>query len=226
MQLEDPGKPARPPLKSTGMSTARETEDSEGVVKYHLEFRPAPAMPWSLIENLEGWRRLLFRLGLVGRDPYRYDGLAYGNVSRRDPGGGFLISGTQTGALEQLTAEHYCRVTAADAAANRLAAEGPIPPSSEALTHAAVYAARSEAECVLHVHCPELWEAAEALAIRATGRDIPYGTPAMAAAVEALLAYPDTRVIAMGGHRDGLIAFGATPEDAALPLLRLLARSL
>jgi hypothetical protein len=47
----------------------------------------------------------------------------------------------------------------------------------------------------------------------------------MAAAVRALLAEPATRVIAMGGHRDGLIALGATVQEAALLLIQRLAEA-
>ncbi|WP_458494007.1 class II aldolase/adducin family protein [Methylomagnum sp.] len=199
-------------------------EDTEGVTKYRLDFQPAPALDWASLAELDAWRGLLFRLGLTGHDPSRYGGLAYGNVSQRLAGRGFLVSGTQTGGIEGLTAHHYCLVTGFDIPANRLVAEGPIRPSSEALTHAAVYRAAA-ANCVLHVHSPELWNHAQALAIPTTDPDIAYGTPAMATAVENLLREPGIQVIAMGGHRDGLIAVGETCAQAALPLIRLLAEA-
>jgi hypothetical protein len=201
-------------------------EETEGVVKYRLDFTPAPAPDWSLIADLDAWRSVLFQLGLTGHDPDRYGGLAYGNVSRRLAGRRFLVSGTQTGGLPRLSAAHYCWVTDFDAEANVLVAEGPIRPSSEALTHAAVYQTLESVNAVLHVHSPELWRQAGPLAIPVTDPRIAYGTPEMAAAVQALLADPAIRLIAMGGHRDGLIAVGETVEAAALPLIRALAAAL
>ncbi len=201
-------------------------EDTEGVVKYHIDFTPSPAPDWALLAELDGWRTLLFRLGLTGLDPGRYGGLAYGNVSRRVAGGRFLVSGTQTGGIERLGAEHYCWVTDFDVERNALVAEGPIRPSSEALTHAAVYRAAAEIEYVLHVHSPELWRLAGRLGLPITDPRVAYGTPAMALEVEALLRKPGVRVIAMGGHEDGLIAVGETVEAAAGPLIRKLAEAL
>jgi ribulose-5-phosphate 4-epimerase/fuculose-1-phosphate aldolase len=200
-------------------------EELEGVVKYCLEFTPAPAPDWALLAGLDAWRTLLFWLGLTGHDPQRYGGLAYGNVSVRQEGRRFLVSGTQTGAIPQLTAEHYCRVLDFDTARNRIVAEGVIHPSSEALTHAAVYRASAAIRCVLHVHTPELWRQAARLGLPVTHPAIAYGTPAMALEVEALLRDAGVRVIAMGGHLDGIIAVGASVEDAALPLLSALAEA-
>ncbi|SMF97309.1 Ribulose-5-phosphate 4-epimerase/Fuculose-1-phosphate aldolase [Methylomagnum ishizawai] len=198
---------------------------TEGVVKYHIDFTPAPAPDWALLAELDAWRGLLFKLGLTGLDPARYGGLAYGNVSLRTEGCRFLVSGTQTGGIERLTAEHYCWVTDFDVERNALTAEGPIRPSSEALTHAAVYRAAPGIGCVLHVHAPELWRRAAGLGLPVTDPAIAYGTPAMALAVEALLRQPETRVIAMGGHEDGLIAVGKTVDTAAMPLIRKLAEA-
>jgi hypothetical protein len=161
----------------------------------------------------------LFRLGLVGRDSARYGGLAYGNVSCRAPNGGFFISGSQTGGKACLDARHYCRVSACDVTANWLRAEGPIRPSSEALSHAAAYRARMDAGCVLHVHAPELWAAAAALGVPVTDPAIAYGTPAMADAIANLLTLGGPDVIAMGGHEDGLLAVGETVEAAAAALM-------
>jgi hypothetical protein len=201
-------------------------EENEGVVKYRLDFTAGPAPDGDLIAGLNAWRTLLFRLGLTGHDPARYGGLAYGNVSRRLDGRQFLVSGTQTGGLPRLSAAHYCRVTDFACNANFLAAEGPIRPSSEALSHAAVYAAAPALHFALHVHSPEIWRRAGALSIPMTDPAIAYGTPEMAAVVGDLLVDPATRVIAMGGHRDGLIAVGETAEAAALPLISLLAEAM
>jgi hypothetical protein len=201
-------------------------QDREGVVKYRLDYTAAPPVnPGSIIE-LNAWRAVLFRLGLTGQDPRRYDGLAYGNVSIRLGSTAFLISGTQTGGMPQLSAEHYSLVTGFDLEQNFIVAEGPIAPSSEALTHAAVYRSGPEIGCVLHVHSSELWEKAEALGIPVTDRQVAYGTPEMALEVGYLVRASESPVIAMGGHEDGIIAFGGAVEEAAFNLIRCLAKAL
>lgn len=201
-------------------------QDQEGVVKYRLDYTTTPpVIPASIIE-LNAWRAVLFRLGLTGQDPRRYDGLAYGNVSIRLGSTAFLISGTQTGGLPRLSAEHYSLVTGFDLEQNLIAAKGPIAPSSEALTHAAVYRCGPGIECVLHVHSPEIWGKAEAIGIPATDRQVAYGTPEMALEVGYLVRASDSPVIAMGGHEDGIIAFGGTVEEAAFNLIRCLAKAL
>lgn len=208
----------------------------EGVIKFDLRFSPAPPLPMAELAELNAWRCILFQLGLVGQDPGRYEGLGYGNVSWRRPPfdappteRAFVISGTQTGGLAELGAEHYALVTACDPAANRVDATGPLRPSSEALTHGALYALDAGLRCVLHVHSPLLWHQAGALGLPRTDPGAAYGTPAMAAEVARLYAEPAVRaggILAMGGHEDGLVAFGADCEAAGMVLLRWLARAL
>lgn len=203
--------------------------EAEGVIKYALDFVPgdAPALSHAL-GQLDAWRSILHRLGLVGQTPGRYDGYGFGNVSVRDRSG-FLISGTQTGKPEQLGAAGYAHVTACDPQTNAVAATGAVKPSSESLTHGAVYALDTHIACVLHVHSLDIWQARAALGLPCTAADVPYGTPAMAAAVAALYANTGLRcgrVFAMDGHEDGVVAFGEDPAHAGQALLNALAESL
>jgi hypothetical protein len=202
----------------------------EGVTKYQLQFTPGPAVPDALLRELDAWRSVLYRCGLIGRDPLRYGGLAYGNVSMRLPdGGGFAISGTQTGGLAQLTPRRYAIVTACDARANRVVARGPIAPSSECLAHGALYDADAATRFVYHVHSPEVWRATARLGLPATPAGADYGTPAMADAVAHLMRDRVVRehgVLVMLGHEDGVIAFGADAATAGCTLLRTLAAAI
>lgn len=206
---------------------------TEGVTKFALEFMSAPPAAREWLTTLNAWRTVLYRLGLTGRDPSRYGGLAYGNVSRRIPdstGDGpapqFLISGTQTGGLPLLDERHYSRVVGYDLRRNRVVARGPLPPSSEALTHAAVYAADPHVVCVIHVHAPEIWAQRSALGLPTVPESTAYGTPAMACAIAAFVAGESFPVIAMAGHRDGIVSYGNTIAEAAERLIATLARSL
>lgn len=202
--------------------------EQEGVIRFDLRYRPGPGPSRDAIAALDGWRSILHRLQLIGRDPARYGGLGYGNVSRR-LGTGFIVSGTQTGDRESLAVDGYCQVTRCDPARNRVDATGPVRPSSEALSHGAVYLARPRAGCVLHGHSPEIWQRAAVLGLAVTDPDVGYGTPAMAAEVARLLdaaCMVEAGVFAMGGHEDGIIAFGPDEDAAAGRLVAVLARAL
>jgi hypothetical protein len=208
---------------------------SEGVIKFELEFRAAAPLPAAALREINAWRKVLYLLRLTGRDPARYGGLGYGNISQRlDPGAGstgisFVISGTQTGGLADLGPEHYTTVLESWPAANRLVAAGPIRPSSESLTHGALYTLDRTLNFIMHVHSPEIWRHAAALGLPLTDPAAAYGTPAMAAETRRLFADPAVRagaIFAMGGHEDGLVAFGRTAEEAGGALVRTLARAL
>ncbi len=195
--------------------------EQEGVIQYQLEFTPGDAPDYAHFPLLNYWRCYLFRLGLIGQDPARYGGLGYGNISARLRADSpeFIVSGTQTGHLPLLCRSHYVRVTKFDVTRNFLQACGPVRPSSEALTHASLYAARADIQCVMHVHSPLIWRQAEALGIPCVAPAIGYGTPAMAEAVRDLAqASSGSGVIAMLGHEDGVIVYGED-EDAAGALI-------
>lgn len=203
--------------------------EREGVVRYELEFEAGAAPAVEDIAALDAWRHVLFRLGLIGgNDPERYHGLGFGNVSRRLPGAGlqFVISGTQTGHLEHAGPANYCTVSHCDPGTNRVVASGPVRPSSEALTHGAVYAAEASAGCVLHAHNPLIWQQAAALGLPQTPPEIPYGTPEMATTVAALCQQHPGEVFAMAGHEDGIIAYGRDEAEAGQRLVAVLARAL
>jgi ribulose-5-phosphate 4-epimerase/fuculose-1-phosphate aldolase len=206
----------------------------EGVIRFELDFRPGPAIPWDLLRDLNAWRTVLHRLGLTARDPLRYGGLAFGNVSLRSldmpqtEGSGplFLVSGSQTGGLPVLDARHYCWVTGYDHLRHRIAATGPIQPSSETMTHAAAYAAEPDLACVIHVHSPEIWLNAKALGLPVIGPEIGYGTAEMAAALSELVRQHKGKLIAMAGHRDGIVSYGRTVAEAGERLIAALVQAL
>lgn len=201
----------------------------EGVIKFELVYTSGPALPAETLAELNGWRDALYARRLIGQDPARYGGYGYGNLSCRlapfdapPSARRFAISGTQTGHLAALGPEHYALVLACEPEHNRIVATGPIRPSSESLTHGAVYAIDAALRCVLHVHSPELWQQAAQLHLPITDPAVPYGSPEMAAEVRRLFAetaVAERRVFVMGGHEDGIIAFGPTIAAAGDALL-------
>jgi len=212
----------------------------EGVIRFEAvhERRPLDErLHGEAARALAAWREILARLGLLGQDPARYGGLGYGNVSARiGPFGAvprgrrrFLVTGTQTGGRRQLSLEDFCVVEDYDLARNRVRCAGPVAPSSESLTHGALYDVAPGARVVLHAHAPEIWRRARALGLPATRPEAPNGTPAMALEVQRLcretpLVAPG--VLVMGGHEDGVLAFGVSAAEAGLTLVRQLARAL
>lgn len=208
----------------------------EGVTRFHAAHTDGPLSPTRYGETLAAlaaWRTVLAGLELVGQDPARYDGAGYGNVSARVgpfPGARgarpFLVSGTQTGGRPCAGFDDFCLVRRYDIAANRVESAGPIRPSSESMTHGAIYDLGGYIRFVLHAHCPLIWQRARPLRLPATNANVPYGTPEMAREVERLArgtALLERRVLAMGGHEDGIIAFGRTADEAGHALLSALA---
>lgn len=188
-----------------------------------------------LVCQLIAWREILMRTGLVGRDPQLYGGYAYGNVSGRVgpfPGArrerAFLVSGSGTSAKARVTLADFCLVTRCESEQNRVTSRGPCMPSSESITHGAIYDLGSHIRFVFHVHSPAIWRRAQALRLPVTAPSAPYGSPEMAREVERLYrgsALAETGILAMGGHEDGVVVFGRTAEEAGQVVLRHLARA-
>ncbi len=203
----------------------------EGVSSFILDFTRSTCLDGAAIGELEAWRQILQRLALIGRDAGRYDGLGFGNISSRyrmDGVDGFIITGTQTGGRPVLSVADYALVTDWDLDNHRIVARGLCKPSSEALTHGQVYRQAEDVSCVVHGHCPEIWQQAGELRLPTTAPEATYGTPAMAREVERLLpcCRDHGRVLVMGGHQDGVLSFGSSCTAAVKPLIIVLARAL
>jgi hypothetical protein len=212
----------------------------EGVIRFEVEHETGALEERRYAETarvLIAWREVLGRLGLIGRDAARYDGLGYGNASARcgpmgDVGRGrrsFLVTGSQTGGRRDMTLADFCLVERYDVAGHRVASRGRVPPSSESLTHAALYDIAPAARVVLHGHAPEIWKHGRELGVVSTAPGILNGTPEMAREVQRLFresAFSSTGVLVMSGHEDGVLSFGRTAEEAGGVLVETLARAL
>ena len=210
----------------------------EGVIKFAVEHQSCSLERRTYGDiacRLTAWREILALTGLVGRDPRRYEGAAYGNVSVRigRPSAGlgrraFLITGTQTSGKRQITINDLALVERYDFDRNRVASRGRARPSSESMTHGAAYDLGPHVRCVLHAHSPVLWQRARELRIPITDPSVPYGTPEMAREVQRLYRhglFAERRILSMGGHDDGILVFGTSLEEAGQVLLSWLARA-
>ena len=196
--------------------------EREGVTKFKLDHEDAPGVSRPIIMTLNHWRGILAEMGLIGADPMRYGGLGFGNLSARLQGHEFLITGSQTGLQRELTASHYSHVITSWPELNTIRSRGPMKPSSEALTHASMYAANWEIRYVFHCHSPDIWANAETLGIPMTPAHLSYGTPEMAAEAAKLVSNwrPGfSGLFAMGGHEDGVVAYARGAEQAGAALV-------
>ncbi|MGR9014764.1 MAG: class II aldolase/adducin family protein [Gammaproteobacteria bacterium] len=202
-------------------------KDQEGVTKYQLKHTQQPISPPFSFAEINAWRTIAVRLDLIGQTPERYDNIGFGNISHRINAHSdqFIISGTQTGHIEQLGPEHYCLIVKAEPQQNRLQSCGLCKPSSESLTHASVYAQDPSIQAIIHAHSPEIWKQTVNLGLPHTSADIPYGTVEMAMAVEQLFQsgkLTQTSLFTMLGHEDGVVAFGRNIQEAAWKLINCL----
>jgi len=201
-------------------------QETEGVIKYRLHHEFTEAHPDWNIASMNTWRTLLYQLQLIGQQADRYMGYGYGNISQRFNNQQFIISGTQTGSIAELSVDNYCLVVAADLANNTLYSSGPCNPSSEALSHASVYSQNNNIHCVIHTHSPDIWRATSALKLAHTAHDVAYGTPDMAHAISHLFNSGQLKsrtLFTMLGHEDGVISFGQNFPQAACAMINTLA---
>lgn len=188
----------------------------EGYIKYVSHWTPGPATHILAARELDSWRKPLYEAGLIGQ--YEDLGIGYGNISvRRGSSDLFLISGTQTGHLPATDEQHYSLVTDCDIRGNIVRCSGPVQASSEAMTHAVIYALGDAIGAVVHVHSAELWQRSLGK-LPTTDPDVAYGTPAMARELDRLYragGFKEAGVAVLAGHDEGLISFGTTLEEAA-----------
>jgi len=183
-------------------------------VKFTYERASADIALFEAIAELNACRRKLLEQRLIGLDA---NGIGFGNLSVRDgASGNFYISGSATGGLPGLTPADCVRVVAFDFARNWLCYEGAAIPSSESLTHAAIYESDASTSAVIHCHDSVLWRTLLDR-VPTTSKAIAYGTPEMAYEILPLFTESDVRtrqIFVMAGHEGGIVTFGKNLEDA------------
>jgi L-ribulose-5-phosphate 4-epimerase len=189
-------------------------------VKFTYQRARADTAPFDALAELNACRRKLLKQRLMGVDS---NGVGFGNLSVRDGSTtNFYITGSATGGLPELTLTDCARVVAYDFARNWLRYEGAAIPSSESLTHAAIYESDPTIFAVIHCHDSDLWATLLDRA-PATSQSVAYGTPEMAYEIMRLFKMSDVRsrkILAMAGHEGGIVTFGKNLEDAFDVLMR------
>jgi ribulose-5-phosphate 4-epimerase/fuculose-1-phosphate aldolase len=188
-------------------------------VKFSCEPLAGDIASFSGLGELNAYRRKLLDLGLIGVDP---KGIGFGNLSVRDGATkNFYITGSATGGIQELTLTHCAKVVAWDFESNQVRYEGSVMPSSESLTHAAIYESDATAGAVLHCHCSRLW-AAVLNEAPTTSKAVEYGTPEMASEMTQLFTRTNMQIrklVVMAGHEGGILTFGKDLEEAFAALM-------
>ena len=187
-------------------------------IKFSCERVAAEITSFEGLAELNAHRRKLRQLGLIGVDP---NGIGFGNLSVRDGAtDNFYITGSATGGRRELALADCVKVVACDFERNCVRYEGSALPSSESLSHAAIYKSDVTAGAVIHCHDSKLW-AAVLNEAPTTSKAADYGTAEMANEIVQLFTRTDVpKIIAMAGHEAGILTFGKDLEEAFAALIR------
>lgn len=200
--------------------------EKEGVVKYSLDFTTKEISFEKEYSVLEECRERLYALGLIGAYS---DGIGYGNISHRiDHTDTFLITATQTGELNKLSTNEYSLIEKIDFKSFKTTAVGMNRPSSECITHGAIYSLDKEINAVVHIHNAKLWNFMLENDLLSTN-DTPYGTPEMVE--DVINIYKDIDVLSnnvfvMKGHFEGIVSFGKNIAQAEKAVYEIIKRFL
>lgn len=190
----------------------------EGVIKFQYTLKKSAALKEPDYIELEKWRTILFRMGLIGE--YKIEKVGFGNLSKRvSQNHQFVITGTQTGKYPNLNGSQYTKIVKCNLDKMTVEATGPIAPSSESLTHYAIYEQAPQINFVFHVHHTELWNYMIDNDMDSTPEHIDYGTKEMATFTSSLISGKKYGIFVMKGHQDGVISYAQSAEDAGKILL-------
>lgn len=160
-----------------------------------------------LLKQFQKTHAMLEEAGLMGGE----DGIGFGNMSVRskDPKH-FVITGTGAGLQPTLKARHLALVTDYAFDRNFVRSIGLTAASSESLSHAAIYQALPKANAIIHIHHKQLWQDQQHK-LPTTSELAEFGTVELARELYQVCLNQSVnkkKIIIMGGHPDGIIAFG------------------
>ncbi|NQU67831.1 MAG: class II aldolase/adducin family protein [Candidatus Marinimicrobia bacterium] len=194
--------------------------DEVGYIKYQVHFKADVDISADWVIDLNKYRKHMVVLHYIGESPNdNGEMIGFGNISQRATGG-FLISATKTGHLETLEAFQYPLVIRCNLGQNWVSFKGKedFEPSSEAMTHAAIYKVAPDVNAIIHIHDKAMWEKyKDDDSIPSTPYGVEYGTPEMADAVKEIFANTKVRnlgIFVMNGHLEGVVTFGKNLAEA------------
>ena len=189
-------------------------EIAQTVPGFRTILRSSAVPEFARMEKLRGWCREFQLNGLTPfyELPDSSSG-TLGNLSFRVKEWSshhFVITGTKLGPKDELTNDSFAEVIHCDDYAKFIYARGTREPSSEAFLHQRIYQSRPDVGAIFHGHCPIILDAAQALRIPQTSQEEPFGTLALARAVQYILGREN--FVIMKNH--GFIALGHDMDAA------------
>jgi L-ribulose-5-phosphate 4-epimerase len=187
---------------------------TEGYLKFNPQWIKEPiTIDPGLLSKINHVRSELITKRYLGVLP---DGIGFGNISVRVGDTNlFIITGSATGRFLVLDISHLALVESTSIEENSLVCRGLTAASSESMSHAIIYKTLPGVNAVIHIHDAKLWEN-NFNQLPTTDPSAEYGTPEMAFSIQRLIT--ETRmekgVLVMGGHEEGLIAFGSNLEES------------
>lgn len=196
---------------------------NDGIIKFQTTHKISQIdIDPAVFDVVSDLRTQLYDLALIGQHE---NGIGYGNLSIRfakQHANDFFITGNGTGKHRDLSINGYAVVTNADINNNFIESYGQIKASSESLSHAVLYHANPYIEAVVHVHNNKLWKQLFDMELT-TPPSQAFGTPEIATSIgDCMRKSPDKGIIVMGGHQDGIIAYGNSLIETIDGLLKYL----
>lgn len=186
----------------------------DGYIKFRCEHTnaewnsselPVTADFLARFKEADSFRTKVFDQGFIG---IHENGIGFGNLSFRW-NNAFVITASATGGARELGINGYTLVNHVDIAKNTVHSLGPLPASSETMSHASVYQHSPQVNYVLHIHNIVLFNFLKERNALSTSEHTAYGTVQMAEELGALAAQnPTEATIVMRGHEEGILIYG------------------
>lgn len=201
-------------MLNTDKTFPKKNFPDDGYIKFHCEHTNAEwnskELPltkdlFSLFQEVDSFRTKVYEQGFIG---IYENGIGFGNLSFRYHDH-FIITASATGGARELGISGYTLVNSVDIAQNTVHSLGPLPASSETMSHASVYQNSSLVNYVLHIHNNMLFNFLKERNALSTPENIAYGTPKMAETIgELVRQHPAEATIVMRGHEEGILLYG------------------
>lgn len=181
-------------------------EEQFSAVKFKTVFTGNSPPDDGRIDELKYWCRIFHERKLAR--PHKWG--SFGNLSFRDSGSSFIITGSGVRFGDEWVENPFVRVVSCDMANSIVQAEGTRDPSSESMLHHSIYQARPEINAVFHGHSRLILERAADLGLVQTLSEEPYGSVSLARSIVEVL--DQNLFIVIRAH--GFVSLGLTMNEA------------